>query len=33
MAFEDDDKSKAVRAIIEGMLGDMLTSSRGTQTF
>jgi type IV pilus assembly protein PilZ len=33
MAFEDDDKSKAVRAIIEGMLGDMLTSGRGTQTF
>jgi toxin YhaV len=33
VAFEADDKSKAVRAIIEGMLGNMLTSGRGTQTF
>jgi len=33
VAFEEDDKSKAVRAIIEGMLGNMLTSGRGTQTF
>ena len=33
VAFEGDDKSKAVRAIIEGMLGNMLTSGRGTQTF
>ena len=33
VAFEDDDKSKAVRAIIEAILGEMLTSGRGTQTF
>jgi type IV pilus assembly protein PilZ len=33
VAFETDDKSKAVRAIIEDMLGNMLTSGRGTQTF
>ena len=33
VAFETDDKSKAVRAIIEDMLGSMLTSGRGTQTF
>jgi type IV pilus assembly protein PilZ len=33
VAFEDDDKSKAVRAIVEDMLGNMLTSGRGTQTF
>ena len=33
VAFEADDKSKAVRAIIEAALGDMLTSGRGTQTF
>jgi type IV pilus assembly protein PilZ len=33
VAFEADDKSKAVRAIIEDMLGNMLTSGRGTQTF
>jgi type IV pilus assembly protein PilZ len=33
VAFEDDDKSKAVRAIIEATLGGMLTSGRGTQTF
>ena len=33
VAFESDDKSKAVRAIIEATLGDMLTSGRGTQTF
>ncbi len=33
VAFEADDKSKAVRAIIENTLGDMLTSGRGTQTF
>lgn len=33
VAFEADDKSKAVRAIIETTLGDMLTSGRGTQTF
>ena len=33
VAFEDDEKSKAVRAIIVAMLGNMLTSGRGTQTF
>ena len=33
VAFEADDKSKAVRAIIEDTLGDILTSGRGTQTF
>ena len=33
VAFEADDKSKAVRAIIEDTLGDLLTSGRGTQTF
>ena len=33
VAFEVDDKSKAVRAIIEDTLGDLLTSGRGTQTF
>ena len=33
VAFEADDKSKAVRTIIEDMLGNMLTSGRGTQTF
>lgn len=33
VAFESDDKSKAARAIIEAILGDMLTSGRGTQTF
>jgi len=33
VAFQDDDKSKAVRAIIEATLGGMLTSGRGTQTF
>ena len=33
VAFEADDKSKAVRANIEAILGDLLNSGRGTQTF
>ncbi len=33
IAFEDDDKSKAVREAVAGILGDLLHSGRGTQTF
>jgi len=33
IAFEDDDRSKAVRATIEATLGDLLNSGGGTQTF
>ncbi len=33
VAFEDDDRSLAVRATIEATLGDLLTSGIGTQTF
>ena len=32
IAFENDDKSKAVRDAIEAALGDLLRSGRGTQT-
>lgn len=33
IAFQDDDKSKAVRDAISAVLGDLLNSGRGTQTF
>jgi len=33
IAFEDDDKSKAVREAVVSILGDLLHSGRGTQTF
>lgn len=33
IAFDDDEKSKAVREAVAGILGDLLQSGRGTQTF